>query len=177
MSADFSNDQTEKFGRKRIEMPDFDESLVAAFERAEKTFPSRIALVSDKWKPTYRELNQAANCLAHRLIVCGAGPRDRAAILMSHDTPMVAAALGVLKVGRIVVALNPGDPIAHLKMLVADAEPSVIVTDRQNWKLAAEFACSGCHILDFESEIAVGHNENLSSEILPGETAFLTYTS
>ena len=79
---------------------------------------------------------------------------------------MVAGVLGVLKAGQIVVALNPDDPVSRLKMLVEDAEPSVIVTDVQNWKLAAEFARPGCRIITFESETAIGPVENPSIEIL-----------
>ena len=40
---------------RRAEAPDFDESLVAAFERVAETFPSRIALGSEVWEPTYRD--------------------------------------------------------------------------------------------------------------------------
>ena len=101
------------------------------------------------WEPTYRELNETANRLAHRLIACGVASGDRAAILMSHDAPMVAAVLGILKAGQIVVALDPDDPVSRLKMLVEDAEPSVIVTDGQNRELAAEFAHPGCQYLEF----------------------------
>ena len=96
---------------------------------------------------------------------------------MSHDAPMVAAVLGVLKAGQIVVALDPGDPVSRLKMLVEDAEPNVIVTDVQNRNLAAEFGHPDCSILDFESETATGPVENPSIEIPPEQTAFLTYTS
>ena len=156
-----------------MDAPDFDESLVAAFERVAATFPSRIALGSDVWEPTYRELNETANRLAHRLIACGVASGDRVAILMSHDAPLVAAVLGILKAGSIVVALDPGDPVSRLKMLVEDAEPSVIVTDVQNRNLAAEFGHSGCSILNFESETATGPVQNPSIEIPPEQTAFL----
>jgi non-ribosomal peptide synthetase component F len=134
---------------KGIEALNFDESLVVAFERVATTFPSRRALGSERWEPTFRELNQTANRLAHRLIACGVHPGDRTAILMAHDAPMVAAVLGALKAGQIIVALDPGDPLARLKTLVEDAEPSIIVTDVQNRELAAEFARSGRHVLNF----------------------------
>ena len=177
MSAAPANEPMAKLGCESVEGPDFDESLVAAFERVAVTFPSRIALGSDVWEPTYRELNETANRLAHRLIACGVALGGRAAILMSHDAPMVAGILGILKAGQIVVALNPDDPVSRLKMLVEDAEPSVIVTDVQNWKLAAEFARPSCRIITFESETAIGPVENPSIEIPPEQTAFLTYTS
>ena len=39
--------------------------------------------------------------------------------------------------------------IVRSKMLVEDAEPSVIVTDVQNRNLAAELGHPGCRILEF----------------------------
>ena len=94
--------------------------------------------------------------------------------MMRHWSPPY---WGVLKAGSIVVALDPGDPVSRLKMLVEDAEPGVIVTDVQNRNLAAEFGHPGCRILNFESETATGPVQNPSIEIPPEQTAFLTYTS
>jgi mycobactin peptide synthetase MbtE len=131
MSVSYASKPVEKLGSKGIETNNFDESLVTAFERVAMTFPSRIALDSDAWQPTYRELNETANRLAHRLIACGVGLGDRAAILMSHDAPMVAAVCGTLKAGQIMVPLSPDDPVSRLRMLVEDTEPSAIVTERR----------------------------------------------
>ena len=177
MSGSYANKRVEQLGCKGIETNTFDESLVTAFERVAMTFPSRIALGSDAWQPTYRELNETANRLAHRLITCGLGLGDRTAILMSHDAPMVAAVCGALKAGQIMVPLSPDDPISRLKMLVEDTEPSAIVTDAQNRNLAAEFAPRDCRILNFESEATAGPVENPSIVIPPEQTAFLIYTS
>jgi amino acid adenylation domain-containing protein len=172
-----ANEPTAKVEHEGVEAPDFDESLVAAFERVAEKFPSRIAVSSDVWQPTYRELNETANRLAHRLINFGLGLGDRSAILMSHDAPMVAAIVGSVKAGQIVVALDPGDPLSRLKVLVEDAEPSVILTDPENLNLAVQFAPPGCRILNFESEAATGPVENPSVEIPRGQTAVLNYTS
>ena len=177
MFSNSASEPTSKREHEGVETPDFDESLVAAFECAVARFRSRIALSSDVWEPTYGELNETANRLAHRLIACGVAPGDRVAILMSHDAPLVAAVLGILKSASIVVALDPSDPVSRLKMLVADAEPTVIVTDMQNRNLAAEFGHPGCSILNFDSETATGPVHNPSIEIPPEQTAFLTYTS
>jgi amino acid adenylation domain-containing protein len=155
----------------------FDESLVAKFERVASSFASRTALGSDAWEATYCELNETANRIAHRLIADGAAPGDRAAILMAHDTPMVAAVLGALKAGQIVVALSPQDPVARLTMLVEDTEPGVIITDGQNQRMAMELAPSDCNIVHFEPASTTGPIKNPAIEIKPGQTAFLTYTS
>lgn len=159
-----------------MEVPSFDESLVAAFERVATKYSSRIALGSDDWKPTFGELDETANCLANRLIAAGAIPGGRVAILMSHDAPLVAAVLGTLKAGQIVVALDPSDPVARLRMLIENSEPNVVVTNIPNWNLAAEIGL-GCTILNWESGIPLGAARNPSIEVLPEQTAFLTYTS
>ena len=96
---------------------------------------------------------------------------------MSHDAPLIAAVLGILKAGAIVVALDPLDPASRHKMIVGDAEPCIIVTDERNRDLAAECGLPGDSILSFESEAATGPMQNLSIEIPPRQTAFLTYTS
>src|SRR5947209_17018597 len=98
-----TNAPTAKVEHEGVQAPDFGESLVASFERVAAKFPSRIAVSSDIWQPTYRELNETANRLAHRLINFGVGLGDRSAILMSHDSQMVAAVVGSVKAGQIVV--------------------------------------------------------------------------
>jgi amino acid adenylation domain-containing protein len=162
---------------ENVKAHDCDESLIAAFERVAATVPTRVAIASKLWEPTYRELNETANHLAHRLIACGVVSGDRIAILMSHDAPVIAAVLGTLKAGSIVVALDPLDPVTRHKMLVEDAEPRIIVADAQNRHVAAECARPGCDVLDFESAIGMGPVQNPSVEISPGQTAFITYTS
>jgi amino acid adenylation domain-containing protein len=171
------SEPTPRAGSEGLKALDREESLIAAFERVAATMPSRIAVGSKVWEPTYRELNETANRLAHRLIACGVASGDRIAILMSHDAPLISAVLGALKAGSIVVALDPIDPISRHKMIVEDAEPNIIVTDAQNRNLAAECIRPGCRILNFESATAMGPVQNPLVEILPGQTAFITYTS
>jgi amino acid adenylation domain-containing protein len=177
MFSTSGSEPTPGAGFEGLEAPDCDESLIAAFERVAAMVPSRIAIGSKVWEPTYRELNEKANRLAHRLIARGVASGDRVAILMSHDAPLVAAVVGILKAGSIVVVLDPVDPVSRNKMLVEDAEPRIIVTDAQNRSLAAECDRSGCRILNFESATAMGPVQNPLVETSPGQTAFITYTS
>ena len=156
---------------------EFDISLVAAFERVAEIHPTRIALDSGPHRLSYQELNAAANRLAHRLIRGGGAAEDRVAVLMAHDAPAIAAVVGVLKAGRIVVALSPGDPASRIGMFIEDAEPSVIVTDAENRPLADDIVRPGCEILSFESETAGGPTHNPSIGIGPAQTAWLVYTS
>lgn len=156
---------------------ELDVSLVEAFERAAEAHPTRIALDSGAHRLSYRELNTAANRLAHRLIRGGGVSEDRVAILMAHDAPAIAAVVAAAKAGRIAMALNPGDPASRLGMLIEDAEPSVIVTDAENRPLADDIARPSCKVLTYESETAEGPSHNPSIGIGPEQTVSLVYTS
>ena len=177
MPAIPTEDRSKTLARTDTDVPGFDESLIAAFERVATTFPMNIALASAAWQPSYRELNATANRLAHQLIAGGGASEDRVTILMEHDTPAIGAHLGILKAGRIVVAFEPSDPVPRLQMLMEDAEPSVIVTDAENRELAGDIANSGCRVVTFEAETVAGPTHNPSIEISPEQTASLVYTS
>ncbi len=152
-------------------------SLPASFERLAKRYRLRTAVGSGVWRPTYEELNASANRLAHALLLRGGGRGDRVALVMRHDTPLIAAVLSVLKAGRIVVVLNPTDPPARLQRLVDDAEPSLILTDSANRELAAAIAGRTCGIAGVDDQTAEGPAHNPELEIRPEDTAFLIYTS
>ncbi len=154
-----------------------EESLPACFERVAERHRLRPALGSDVWQASYEELNVTANRLAHALMTGGGEPGDRIAILMQHDTPVIATLLAVLKANRVVVAFNPTNPPARLRQLMDDAEPALIVTDSANRELAADITGPSCGIVGFEDQGAGGPVDNLSIAIPPDQAAVLAYTS
>ncbi len=128
------------------------------------------------WRPTYAELDTATNKFARVLISQGGDAGDRVALLMRQDSPLIAAALAVLKAGRIVVVLNPTDPPARLKQILNDAQARQIVTDSANKNLAGKIAERRATMLCFEE----GNPESPQDpeiEIAPDDTAWLIYTS
>jgi amino acid adenylation domain-containing protein len=154
-----------------------DETLVEAFGRMVRAFPSRIALSSDTLEATYSELDTMANRWAHRLLALGGRAGDRAAILMAHDTPAIAAVLAVIKAGRIAVPLGSADPAARLQTLVDECDPAVIICDAANRDLAARLAGTERRVLGLAPSDAGGpaHDPALPAE--PGDVAFLNFTS
>src|SRR5262249_57380158 len=117
---------------------DVEQSIPACFEQWAGLHPGRTALAPGAWQPTYGDLNAAANRLAHRLLAQGGARGDRVALLLRHDTPLIAAALAVLKVGRAVVVLKPTDPPVHLRQGPEDAASVVIVPDLVNCQPAGQ---------------------------------------
>ncbi|MEV6652564.1 amino acid adenylation domain-containing protein [Streptomyces sp. NPDC051219] len=83
------------------------------------------------WAVTYRELEERANRLAHRLVEAGAG-RDRTVALCLRRGPgLVTAILAVLKAGGAYVPLDPDYPAERLALLLRDAAPPIVVSDSE----------------------------------------------
>src|SRR5262249_53457728 len=129
---------------------DVEQSIPACFEQWASLHPGRTALAPGIWQPTYGALNAAANRLAHRVLSLGGAQGDRVALLVRHDTPLIAAALAVLKAGRTVVVLNPTDPPVRLGQVLEHADSGVIVTDVANRRLAAQVASGIRRVVCFE---------------------------
>jgi non-ribosomal peptide synthetase component F len=67
-----------------------DDSLLVGFERAAQAHRLRTAIGSGDWRPSYQELDETANHLAHALVQHGGEAGDRVAVLMQHDAPIIA---------------------------------------------------------------------------------------
>ena len=153
------------------------QTLHARFAEVAAACRARTALVSDLWSPTYEELEVTSNRMAHAVAARGGAPGDRVAVLMRHDTPLIGAALGVLKAGRIAVVLNVDDPPARLRELLADAEPTLIVCDAPNAALARAVCGTGVVIVEFDTASRVGSTHDPHIAVGPDHIAFLIYTS
>uniref|UniRef100_A0AAU1ID96 Amino acid adenylation domain-containing protein n=1 Tax=Streptomyces sp. NBC_00180 TaxID=2903632 RepID=A0AAU1ID96_9ACTN len=83
------------------------------------------------WSVTYRELEQRANRLAHRLTEAGAGPDQAVALCLRRGPGLVAAILAVLKAGAAYVPLDPEYPAERLGLLLRDAAPPIVISDAE----------------------------------------------
>ena len=77
---------------------------------------------------TYRELDEAANRLAHLLAGQGAGPGQCVALLFSRSAEAIVAILAVLKTGAAYVPIDPALPAARIGFMLADAAPIAAIT-------------------------------------------------
>jgi benzoate-CoA ligase family protein len=67
----------------------------------------RTALVTDTGRSTYREVQALANRYANLLSASGVTPEQRVIIALPDGLDYVAALFGILKIGAVVVMVNP----------------------------------------------------------------------
>ena len=90
--------------------------------------PEAVAISFEGRSLTYRELEEAANRLAHLLAAQGVGPGECVALLFSRSAEAIVAMLAVLKTGAAYLPIDPTVPDARMQFMVADATPIAAVT-------------------------------------------------
>ena len=77
---------------------------------------------------TYREVEQAANRLAHLLALHGSGPGRCVALLLERSAEAIVAMLAVLKTGAAYLPIDPAHPPARIGFMIEDAAPIAAIT-------------------------------------------------
>ncbi len=103
-------------------------SIPAVFAEQVARTPEAVALSCGGRSWTYRELDEAANRLAHLLVAHGAGPGERVALLFSRSAEAIVAMLAVLKTGAAYLPIDPALPVARIDFMLADAAPIAVLT-------------------------------------------------
>ncbi|WP_333893039.1 amino acid adenylation domain-containing protein [Mycolicibacterium gadium] len=87
-----------------------------------------VALTFEGRALTYRQLDEAANRLAHLLAANGVGPGHHVALLTERSDAAVIAILATLKSGAACLPVDPAVPTARLDYIVGDAAPTAALT-------------------------------------------------
>ena len=107
--------------------PPFLHELVAAYAR---TTPDAVAVALPDSQVTYRELDEAANQLAHRLAKLGVRPRDRVGVCFPRGAEALIAQLACFKLAVGVILMDPGFPADRLRFMLTDAGATAVLTLR-----------------------------------------------
>ncbi|MDG4666773.1 amino acid adenylation domain-containing protein [Mycobacterium sp. 236(2023)] len=90
--------------------------------------PDAVAISFEGRSLTYRDLDDGANRLAHKLIEDGVRTGACVALLLDRSAEAVVAMLAVLKAGAAYLAIDPALPDSRVGFMLADAAPVAVVT-------------------------------------------------
>ncbi|MFY1594504.1 amino acid adenylation domain-containing protein [Micromonospora sp. WMMD737] len=136
--------------------------------------PDADAVWCDGQSLTYGELDAAANRVAALLVDRGVRPGDRVGVCLPRSPRLVAALLGVLKVGACYVPLDPAYPAARVAFMTEDSGARLVLTVAD---LADRFADAALRLddpgLDLDARPAA--RPGLPGD--PSDLAYVIYTS
>src|SRR4029453_5707756 len=90
----------------------------------------RRAVLTEGGTLTYGEVQALANRFGHALAAAGVEPEQRVVIALPDGPGFVAALFGTLKIGAVVVMVNPGLPTGDLAPLLEYTRAKAVVTHR-----------------------------------------------
>ncbi|WP_156748807.1 AMP-binding protein, partial [Mycobacterium sp. 1165196.3] len=123
---------------------------------------------------SYRELDEAANRLAHLLVESGAGPGEFVALLLSRSAEAIVAILAVLKSGAAYLPIDPALPGARVEFMLTDAAPRVAVTTAE---LVDRLEGFGGVVIDVADPAVAAQPSTPPPAPSPADVAHVIYTS
>ncbi|WP_448650796.1 amino acid adenylation domain-containing protein [Pseudomonas fluorescens] len=133
--------------------------------------PEAIALRFDNQRLTYRQLNERANQVAHRLLAQGVRADDRVAICVERGPEMIIGLLGILKSGAGYVPIDPAYPLERIAYTLADSAPLAVLVQANTRHLVGDLAQIDLNSLRGESIV------NPRIQLSPANLAYVIYTS
>jgi amino acid adenylation domain-containing protein/non-ribosomal peptide synthase protein (TIGR01720 family) len=136
--------------------------------------PDAVAVSWGSLSMTYRELDEAANRLAHLLAGQGAGPGQSVALLFSRSTHAIVAILAVLKTGAAYLPIDPAAPATRIRFMLADAAPIAAITTA-----GLRSRLNGCDLMVIDIEDPRIDTQRCTALPAPAAdgTAYIIYTS
>jgi amino acid adenylation domain-containing protein/FkbH-like protein len=147
------------------------------FEAHAERSPDAVAVVYQKEQLTYRQLNERANQLAHRLRKLGVGPEQRVGLCLERSVEMVVAMLATLKAGGAYVPLDPAYPRERLLMMLEDARVQVLLTEEHLVERLGPQSCAVLRLDTQSDELSDESRLNPQSGVSADNAAYIIYTS
>ncbi len=144
--------------------------------QAERT-PAATAVIFGGESLSYGRLNERANHLARRLRRLGVGPDVLVAVCMNRSLDMIVSLLATLKAGGAYLPLDPSYPADHLSVILQDARPRVVLTEKKSLDKLSKFETLVVPVNSEREHTDRQDKRNLDVEVKADNLAYVIYTS
>ena len=175
LSADDRKQTLESWNSTGAEYPR-DQTVISLFEAQAERGGDSAALICDNAGLTYRQLNERANQVSHRLRELGVGIEGRVGVFVRRSLDMVVAMLGVMKTGAAYIAVDPTWPKERVAFMMKDAGIEILLTQQALLDQLPEHGGKNV-CLDDANALARQNVENPILLIGPENLAYIIYTS
>ena len=149
-------------------------TIPALFAAQVARTPEAVALSCGGLSMTYRELDEAANRLAHLVAGQGAGPGSSVALMFSRSAEAIVAIVAVLKSGAAYLPIDPALPPARIGFMLTDAAPIAVITTAG---LADRLGGQDVRVIDVDDPAVATQLSTAPSGPAPDDVAHIIYTS
>src|ERR1700726_2652007 len=156
-------------------------SLPCLFAAQAARRPDATAVVFERGRLSYGELDRRSNQLAHHLRGLGVGPETVVGLCLERSLELIVGLLGILKAGGAYLPLDPQYPAQRLAFMLGDAGARVLVTQAAVLdRLALANASSRAAVVRLDADAAAIAAQPTRAPLLaldPHHPAYVIYTS
>jgi amino acid adenylation domain-containing protein len=148
----------------------------ALFAEQAARAPEAIAVVHERRRLTYRELDVRSDRLADRLRELGVERESLVAACLGRCPELIVCLLGILKAGGAYVPIDPSAPRKWTELIFAEARPKILVTQQD---VSHSMADLGVPIVCPEADPTGGATVGgeASRDVGPESLAYVMFTS
>jgi len=95
-------------------------------------YPDKIAVIHQKDRLSYKELNDLSDVFAAILMDRGVKKGDRVAVFLNNSCEYLIAYFAILKSGAVITALNTRFVCRELGSIINDCSPKIIISDKKH---------------------------------------------
>jgi amino acid adenylation domain-containing protein len=151
-------------------------SIQEAFGGQLERAPDALAVSAGALGLTYRELDERANRLAHRLRGLGVGAEIPVAVLLERSIDVVVAALAVLKAGGFYLPLHSAYPLERMQWIMDESGAPVLLADAAMAERGLPAGGEVVFVAD-DPELARQPATDPGVPVHPDQLAYVIYTS
>ncbi len=107
-------------------------------EQSTKKFPDKVALVFQKERLTYQQINSSVNRLANGLKDSGVERGERVAIFLENSVESVISIFGILKADAVFVVINPTTKKDKLVYILNNCRVKALISSPDKWEILKE---------------------------------------
>ncbi|MEM9070569.1 MAG: MupA/Atu3671 family FMN-dependent luciferase-like monooxygenase [Myxococcota bacterium] len=145
------------------------------FEAQVDRTPDAVAVVCEGKSLTYRELDEAANRVAHVLRGRGVQADDLVGLYCYRSLDLLIGAYGILKAGGAYLPLDPDYPEDRISLYLEDSRAKIVVSNAE--AQARLHTSAEVLVIDTDQRVAAAPPERVSAEVAPHNLAYVIYTS
>jgi amino acid adenylation domain-containing protein len=139
--------------------------------------PETIAVVSERDRLSYGELEARSNQLARELIDAGVGVGSLVGMCLERSVELPVAMLAVLKTGAAYVPIDPTYPPERQELMLADAHAPVLITQSRFLGVVGPSEATVLCVDRDRPRIDRRSTEPIAVEVDPEQRAYVIYTS
>ncbi|MBK6830462.1 MAG: amino acid adenylation domain-containing protein [Flavobacteriales bacterium] len=110
-------------------------NLIQLLQPAFAAQAGRTALVADNGELTFDQLGQRMDRMAAHLAKNGVIAGSTTGLCLERSPGLVISVLGIVKAGAAYVPIDPAYPADRIALMLEDAQPPVVITDRAHQHL------------------------------------------